>query len=219
MAQALDEIALFEAEGVNGAIVENYYGSKADVRDTLEEISNKEHKLKIGVNILPNDYWYSFSWAKKFGADFIQLDHVAGSYTVGDLDAEFYHHYREEYSDIFVMGGVWPKYYTPLKGSHLKNDIRLGMTRTDAIVVTGEGTGKETPLEKIKTFRETLGSHPLIVGAGLTRENAYEQLRLADGCIVGSSLKVDDKTHKAVDRYKVRDFMDAVNEVRRYKNS
>ena len=133
------------------------------------------------------------------------------------------------------MGGVWPKYYTPVKGSVLEDDLRIGMERCDAIVVTGSGTGKETPLDKIKKFREILSSSicsahqtydkdcrlcnsrinfPLIVGAGLTIDNAHEQLSIADGAIVGTAMKFDNNTMNKVDRSRVRDLMSIVKTIK-----
>ncbi len=37
--RALEEIAIYEEEGVDGVIVENYHGSKMDVVKTLEELA------------------------------------------------------------------------------------------------------------------------------------------------------------------------------------
>ena len=36
------------------------------------------------------------------------------------------------------------------------------------LVCTGSGTGKETPVEKVKQFKSALGDFPVIVGAGVT---------------------------------------------------
>ncbi len=213
--RAYEEIAIFEEEGITGAIIENYHGSVDDVEETLKRMPKT--KLIIGVNILPNEFDQSFPLANKYGADFIQLDHVAGNYREGKLDFVFYKLFKEEYSQINVLGGVWPKYYNPKTGHSLETDLRKGIERAEAIVVTGEGTGKETPLEKIKEFKQTIGDHPLIVGAGLTPENAFEQLSIADGAIVGSSLKQNNSTYMPIDRGRVKELMTVVREVRKLK--
>ncbi len=216
--QALEEIAIFEEEGLDGVIVENYHGNVQDVLGALHEIKKRGTKVKVGINILPNDFVMAFSLAQGYGAQFIQMDHIAGTYTRGELDADLYNKVREVVSDVAVLGGVWPKYYEPVYGSSLEKDIQQGMQRADAIVVTGSGTGKETPMEKIRMFRSIMGNYPLIVGAGLTPDNAYEQLLVGDGAIVGSSLKVDNNTENKVDLYRVRDVMDAVREVRKIRD-
>ncbi len=213
--RALDEIALFEEEGISGAIIENYHGSVDDVVKTLKETAKLNLKISFGVNILPNEFQRAFHLANCYGADFIQLDHVAGTYTNGKkFDSGLYDACRKKYPEISVFGGVWPKYYTPIAGSNLETDLQTGMERADAIVVTGAGTGKETPFGKITRFRSGIGDHPLIIGAGLTVANAYQQLSLADGAIVGTALKVGNETSNPVDSFKVRDLMAVVREVR-----
>jgi predicted TIM-barrel enzyme len=215
--RALEEIALFEEEGIDGAVVENYHGSVRDVLKTLKEIYQRKTSVIIGVNILPNEFYHSLPLAFEYGADFIQLDNIAGSYQSGTLDFETYKSYKEKYSDIIVLGGVWPKYYHPIEGSDLEADLQEGKKRAEAIVVTGEGTGKVTPFEKIIGFRQILGKHPLVIGAGLTPKNAYEQLCMANGAIVGTAFKVDDNTYNPMDRNRIKDFMSVVKEARKHQ--
>lgn len=215
--RALEELAVFEEEGIDGAIVENYHGSVQDVTQTLHETHKRKPNVVIGVNVLPNEFYQSLPFAQKYGADFVQLDHVAGTYRSGELNFESYKHVKSKHPDIIVLGGVWPKYYHPIEGSDLEQDLKTGIQRAEAIVVTGAGTGKETPFDKIKRFREIIGDHPLVVGAGLTPDNAYEQLCISNGAIVGTSLKLDDNTYNPIDRQRVRDFMSVVREAREYQ--
>ncbi|HIH15576.1 MAG TPA: membrane biogenesis protein [Nanoarchaeota archaeon] len=210
VAQALKEIALYQEEGVDAAIIENYHGSIADVLQTLRSLP-KDLTIKIGVNILPNEYFYSFRLAEEYHLDFIQLDYVAGKYKGhAPLKLRDYSAYKLSHPHIAVLGGVWPKYYTLLEGSRLEDDVSEGMTRAEAIVVTGEGTGKETPLTKIQDFRKLLGKHPLLIGAGLSLENATMQLAFAYGAIVGSAFKFHNETEEAVDKKRVHDLMEIV---------
>ena len=83
----------------------------------------------------------------------------------------------------------------------------------EAIVTTGDGTGIKTPIEKLRDFRRLIGSYPLVVGAGVDSKNAYEQLSVADGAIVGSFLKNGD-TQKPVDRGRVNELMSEVRRLR-----
>ncbi|KYK26757.1 hypothetical protein AYK26_04760 [Euryarchaeota archaeon SM23-78] len=215
--RAIKELKIFEQEGIDGAIIENYHGLLEAVIHTLKVVSKLKINIIIGVNVLPNEFQLSLPMAAEYNADFIQLDYVAGRYVEGELDFKAYSNLKKQFQDIIVLGGVHPKYFTPVAGSNLEEDLKQGVQRAEAIVVTGEATGKETPLEKIKYFRKMLGKHPLIVGAGLTPENAYEQLIMADGAIVGTSLKENDDTHNEVDKYRVRDFMSVVKKAREHK--
>lgn len=206
--RALEEIQIYQSEGLQGAIVENYHGNTDDVIEVLRNL--KDNKIEIGINILPNEYEVAFELADQYGASFIQMDYISGRYEKNTfLDVDHYKFYRNKYPNISVLGGVWPKYYQPVKGSDLKEDLTKAKMLCDAIVVTGSGTGKETPLDKIKTFREIVGDFPIIIGAGLTSDN-IEQLKFANGAIVGSYFKNGDTTLK-VDKDLVKKFMADLN--------
>ncbi len=200
--RALEEIKIYENEGLQGIIVENYHGS---IEDVVEVLQNVNTTLDIGVNILPNEYGHAFQISNLYNAKFIQLDYISGTYEKAKLDESKYITHRDKYPNISVFGGVWPKYYVPSVESDLKNDLRNAMHLCDAIVVTGSGTGKETPLDKIKLFRDTIGDFPLIIGAGLTAEN-INQMEYADGAIVGSYFKPNG-TADMVDAKLVSNFM------------
>ena len=220
--QALQELDIFEEEGIDGAIIENYDGSYDDVESTLRQTAIRDGNVVIGVNILPNDFTLAFRWANRYVAQFIQLDYVAGRYecrfgnTKNPIELELakYTQAKEQFPDIVVLGGVHPKYHRPFHDSNLIQDLKEGMERAEAIVVTGAGTGQPTTMPKITYFRKILGTHPLIVGAGMTPENAYEQLSISDGAIVGSSLKPNGNTENPIDRGLVRAFMAVVKQVR-----
>ncbi|MBW3011742.1 hypothetical protein KY311_01010 [Candidatus Woesearchaeota archaeon] len=212
---ALHEMEIYEAEGVDGVIVENYHGTDDDVELTLKQMSRLETRLVVGVNILPNEFSRSFRLAREYGAKFIQLDHVAGTYREGKLQHDSYSFMRRKHNDMAVLGGVWPKYYHPVSGSELSHDISEAVTRADAIVVTGQATGKETPFEKIKEFIELVNNRkPVVIGAGLNVSNVYEQLKLAGGAIVGSCFKPAGNTHSAIDAKLVRDFVSEADRAR-----
>ncbi len=197
---------------VDGIIVENYHGSAKDVANTLLNLNKGD--LIVGINILPNQYADAFTLAKMYNADFIQVDYVAGKYINTDFDKQWYLSNRENYKHIKVLGGCWPKYYRPIDNSNLENDLKEAMELCDAIVVTGAATGKETPLDKIKEFRNIIGDFPLIIGAGLNKDNVQEQMLIGNGAIVGSCFKDFGKTTNEISRELVREFMDELNKIK-----
>jgi hypothetical protein len=214
--RALKEIEIYIAEGVHGCIIENYHGSTSDVEDTLRALTPEiKANIKIGINILPNDYHTAFKMGDKHKIDFIQLDYVAGKYERAQpLNGSEYLKARDSYAhQPIVYGGVWPKYYTPIAGSSMIEDIIVGRFLADGLVVTGSGTGKETPLDKIKVFVDILKDSkkfvktPVIVGAGVDAGNVVEQLTIADGAIVGSCFKPYKRTQGMVTAELVREFM------------
>lgn len=212
------EINIFCEEGVDGFILENYHGSIANVREVLSWIDEIDEDIYKGVNILPNEITQAYELAAAYKLDFIQFDFVAGTYKGASgnkgFDWQTFIRFRERFPEIKILGGVWPKYYHPIEGSDLMSDIDDGKRNSDAIVVTGAGTGKETPLDKVKRFRKLAGDHPLIVGAGLTPGNVAEQLTHANGAIVGSCFKKYNKTTNPIDRGLVKEFMNEVNKHR-----
>lgn len=222
--KALEEIRIYEEEGLSGIIVENYHGTLDDVVRTLEMLKYHPTKMHVGVNILPNEYKVAYEICEEFtNVEFIQLDYVAGKYTGGKgfNEQDFVNRLNDK---IKIFGGVWPKYYTPVEGSDLQGDLDVGLWLADAIVVTGSGTGMVTPLDKIRLFRESMDNtqnryvigknKPLIVGAGLTPDNVAESLEWAQGGIVGSAFKPNGRTHQMVDRDLVKSFMDEVAKIK-----
>ena len=208
--RALGEISIFEEEGINGAIVENYHGSVEDVINTFKVISKRKTKLVIGINLLGKPY-LGVELANRFGAKFVQFDSVQTQ----DLDLERYNEMRKKYSDITVLGGIRFKYTSPTRNS-LEQDLSEGMSRCEAIVTTGEGTGIETPIEKLLDFREIMGNYfPLISGEGVNKDNVCEQLSVADGIIVGRFLK-NYNTRQKINRNPVKELMRKVKKLNIY---
>jgi len=214
--RALSEADILRMQGVDALLFENYSGcSSAEVFESLETVRRTPSAPICGANILPNEFGISIPKTFRGGGQFVQLDHVAGTYQQGTtLPVGAYKGVRSQFPTVVVLGGVWPKYYHPVDGSNLEKDLADGVNRADAIVVTGSGTGKETPIEKIISFRNRIRDHPLVVGAGSTTDNVYEQLMVADAVIAGSFLKFNGEAYNPVDPIRVRDYMDAIRQVR-----
>ena len=207
--RALGELAIYQENGVDGAIIEDYHGNEDDVYNALRESDKKGFKIIRGVNYLGDPY-PSFELAKEFGAKFVQFDSVQ----TRDLHLNLYDKLRKEYLDIAVLGGVRFK-YTRKTGNSLEQDLMEAKTRCEAIVTTGTGTGIETPLKKLIEFRKILGDFPLIAGAGVNKDNVYEQLKTADSAIIGSYFKPNGITILEVNACLVRNLIDEVEMLRR----
>lgn len=75
----------------------------------------------------------------------------------------------------------------------------------EAIVTTGEETGVETSIEKLKDFRREMPSHlPLIVGAGVNEDNSLDQSSIVQGAIIGRGVKFQSNTRYLVDPVRVK---------------
>ncbi len=213
--RAKREIDILWGGGVDAVIVENYYGTVDDVAAVCDHIDSTMPEVTFGVNVLGDD-WRAFEIATEYGAMFVQLDSVAG-HLPQEEDAEFGVRLalQRERSRALVLGGVRFKYQPYRSGQPLEVDLPSGASRADAIVVTGEGTGLQTPMEKILAFRELLGpDYPLVVGAGVNPESISEQLTHADAVVVGSYLKDTYQDTGDVDAAHVKEFMSAVRRLR-----
>ncbi|MFF0311764.1 BtpA/SgcQ family protein [Streptosporangium sp. NPDC004379] len=209
------EIDVLWSEGVDAVIVENYFGSVDDVAGVCGYLTDTAPEIRFGINILGQD-WTAFEMARDFHALFIQMDSVAGHLAPGD-DSAFASRLDDERAKTtsHVLGGVRFKYQPYLSGRSLEEDLALAASRCDAVVVTGDGTGMETPPDKIEEFRHRLGhGFPLVVGAGVTPMNCRAQLVHADAVIVGSYLKDTYTDTGHVDRGHVREFVRAIRDVR-----
>lgn len=197
VSRAMEELRVYQEEGLDGAIIEDYHGDANDLVNALEAASRMNLIMPYGVNFLRNSN-AAFELAQRYGAKFVQLDSVSGQNNCLEQ--------RTKFPEIVVLGGVRFKYQPPTR-KPLMEDISEGKQRCDAIVTTGEGTGIETPLGKLRQFKRIMQDFPLIVGAGVDLANVRQQLEIADGAIVGSYFKQDKNTNLMVYRPNVRSLM------------
>jgi hypothetical protein len=73
--------------------------------------------------------------------------------------------------------------------------------------------GAEADLSIIKDIKSHIDA-PVFVNTGVKAHNVKDYLSVADGAIVGSSLKVDGYTWNPVDPKRVEEFMEQVHLVR-----
>lgn len=211
---ARDEACIMYDAGVSAVLVEDYFGDKADVENVLRMLQEEFPECLYGVNVL-SSFSESYKLALTYGAKFMQTDSICGHLWPKE-EPEFEQMVKEcrKQGDVIILGGVRFKYQPVLSGRSLAEDLERGSQLCDAIVVTGDGTGQDTGMEKIGEFRRLLGDFPLIVGAGLTADSCAEQLTVADGGIVGSYFKMEGQARKPMDRDRVVRFMEAVKGLR-----
>jgi len=213
--RALREIDVYINNDVDGIMVETYFGNYYQVEAVLRYLEAADLGHPYGVNCLNFDAM-GFELANRYKCQFLQVDSVVGHVVPRDeasLDA-FFKLYRSKCM-ARVMGGVRFKYQPVLSYNSVEEDLRIGMTRCDAICVTQDATGQETSLEKIKLFRDVIGDFPLFVCAGVTPENACSQLRYTDGAVVGSYFKDNYKDDGNVSAEHVAALMSVVKDYRK----
>lgn len=208
------EVDLYVNGGVDAVIVEDYFGTYTSMVKALEYVQQAGLPIPYGVNCLNIDAM-GFELAIEYGASFVQLDSVVGHVQPRDevALAAFLSLYRSRFAGK-VLGGVRFKYQPVLSKNTVEEDLEIAKGRCDAVCVTQDATGQETSMDKIEQFRAGLGDFPLIVGAGVTPENAHKSLAVADGAIVGSYFKDTYKDNGEVSAEHIAALMAAVREIR-----
>jgi predicted TIM-barrel enzyme len=84
--------------------------------------------------------------------------------------------------------------------------VFLGLA--DAVCVSGPAAGKEADTELISKVAKKVPEAPVVVGTGVSAQNIRTLGRIADGFIVGTSIKKDEMTLNPVDPGRAREFMD-----------
>ncbi|MDW4500029.1 BtpA/SgcQ family protein [Sulfitobacter sp. D35] len=77
----------------------------------------------------------------------------------------------------------------------------------DAVLVSGQITGEAAKMEDLEAVKAALPDVPVLANTGVKHDTVADVFAIADGCIVGSALKVDGDTWKPVDADRARDFM------------
>lgn len=77
----------------------------------------------------------------------------------------------------------------------------------DAVLVSGQITGEAAALSDLEAVKAVVADVPVLANTGVRHDTVADVLAVADGCIVGSSLKVDGNTWNPVDRERAAEFM------------
>lgn len=86
--------------------------------------------------------------------------------------------------------------------------------RPDALVVGGAAAGVGPGGELLGQVRAAAGRVPVVCGTGCRRETVAQILKNCDGAFVGTTFKKDGVFENRVDERRVKEFMDAVKEMR-----
>lgn len=84
----------------------------------------------------------------------------------------------------------------------------------DVICVSGPMTGQGVATSDLAAVKQAVGRTPVFANTGVRIETVAEILAIADGCVVGTHFKQGGNTWAAVDRDRVRRFMDLVATLR-----
>ncbi len=227
-----DAVALRDG-GVDGLIVENFMdrpfmkpddvGSEtvACMAVAAAEV-RKASGLPIGISCLANAVTQAFSIALASGALWVRANEWANAYIADEGFVEaaapkaLRHRSNLRADHINVFADVMVKH-----GSHfiisdrgVEEQVRdIEFFQADAVIVTGSRTGAEPRTEELKKVK-AVANIPVIVGSGLTPDNASRLLGVSDAGIVGTFFKREGRWWNPVEPSRVRKFMRTVGRLR-----
>lgn len=179
----------------------------------------KPKGIPFGVDFLW-DPLATLAIANATGASFIR-EVITGVYEsdmgLWSPDAGKFMRFRSQIGaeNIRVFFNVVPEFASPL-GTRSEVDrahSAVVSSLADVILVSGKMAGSEADLSVIRDIKEHIDV-PVLVNTGVKPGNVKKYLSVADGAIVGSSLKIDGYTWNPVDPDRVKQFMAIVNELR-----
>lgn len=172
-----------------------------------------ELTVPFGVNLLW-DPMSSIALAAATGADFVR-EIFTGTYA-SDMgpwtpDAGKAMRYRNRLGrgDLVMLYNVSAEFAYSLDRRSLPDRVRSAVFSSipDAVLVSGQITGEPAAISDLEAVKAVLPDTPVLANTGVKHETVAEVLSVADGCIVGSSLKVDGNTWNAVDPERAAEFM------------
>jgi membrane complex biogenesis BtpA family protein len=176
-------------------------------------------RIPFGVNV-GWDAQASLALARATGATFVR-DVLTGVYesdlgmmtpAIGDLAG-----YRTAIGadDVAFFDNISPEFSRALGSRTIADRARgaafLGM---DAILVSGPAAGVPFSMSDLSAASEAAPDTAIVANSGVRAENIAEIFKIADGAIVGTSLKVDGITWNPVDPARVGRLMDAARAAR-----
>jgi len=226
-AEARRTLEVYESEGLDGVIVENYHDAPffatrvppatvaamaAIVGDVVTRTS-----LPVGVNVLRNDGPAAMAVAAAAGAAFVRIN-VLGRPVVseqGVIAGEAAEVLRLR-AQLAPSVGIWAdaavKHASPMTPVALDVEVHELTERcgADVIIISGQRTGLPTDPMTVKEARRAT-DRPVFIGSGATAATVGE-LSEATGFIVGTAFEAAPGAPVAAAR--VAAFMDAVRTLR-----
>jgi len=222
--RARDEARIYKEAGIPMLMLENMHDTPylkgqvgPEITAAMAVIGHEVKQalgLPCGMQILAGADVEALSAAHAAGLDFIRAEaftfaHVADEGIIESGAARLLRHRK-------AIGAEHVKVFADLKKKHSAHAITADVPiaeearaaeffRADGVIVTGVCTGEPAAIDEVRAVKGAVRL-PVLVGSGVTAENASAYLREADGVIVGSYFKVDGLWHNPIDPARVERF-------------
>ncbi len=176
--------------------------------------------LPIGVNVLRNDALAALAIAAATGAKMIRVNVLTGIMNtdqgpiVGKA-AEVARQRQALCPEVAILADVFVKHATPPFGLTIEQAGLDTWERggADALIVSGTGTGAAPDLEEAARLRKAVPDATILVGSGASAATLAALAEVADGAIVGTSLKASGRISDQVDPDRAREIVRAASRV------
>ncbi len=222
LAGARADLAALQAAGVDAVMFGNEndrpYEMAVDTASTATMAFvigqlRAEITVPFGVNVLW-DPQSTVALAAATGATFCR-EIFTGTYAsdmgVWAPDAGRAMRYRNALGrpDLLMLYNVSAEFADSLDRRPLPDRARSAVFSSipDAVLVSGQITGEAARMEDLEAVKAVLPDTPVLANTGVKHDTVAEVMRIADGCVVGSSLKLDGDTWNPVDADRAKDFM------------
>lgn len=176
--------------------------------------------VPFGVNVLW-DPMSTVALAAATGASFVR-EIFTGTYA-SDMgpwtpDAGKAMRYRNRLgrSDLAMLYNISAEFAHSLDQRPLPDRARSAVFSSvpDAVLVSGQITGEAAKMSDLEAVKKVLPDTPVLANTGVKHATVKDVFAVSDGCIVGSSLKVDGNTWNGVDPERAKEFMNLVRKAR-----
>ena len=229
VAGARRDLAALQAAGFDAVMFGNEndrpYEFKVDTASTATMAYvigalRSEITVPFGVNVLW-DPMSTMALAAATGASFVR-EIMTGTYAsdmgpwTPDAGAALRYRDRLGRRDLAVLFNISAEFAWSLDERSLPDRARSAVfSSIPEAVLAGAITGEAAAMSDLAAVKTVLPDTPVLANTGVKHATVAEVLSIADGCIVGSSLKVDGNTWNPVDPERAAEFMRLVRAARK----
>lgn len=223
------DLRALQDAGVDGVMFGNEndrpYEFKVDTASTATMAHvigqvRREIRVPFGVNVLW-DPMATVALAAATGAAFAR-EIFTGTHAsdmgmwLPDAGAAMRYRNRLGRKDLALMYNISAEFAWSLDQRSLTDRARSAVFSSipDAVLVSGVITGEAAALSDLEAVKKVLPDTPVLANTGVKHNTVADVLKISDGCVVGSSLKVEGDTWNPVDPERAKDFMDRARRAR-----
>lgn len=179
-----------------------------------------EIRVPFGVNVLW-DARASLAVARATGAAFVRevftgvFESDMGLFAP-DFGAVAGYRHAIGADGVAIFANITPEFSRSVSDRPVADRARgAAYMGVDALLISGVQAGVSAELDDVRAAKQAVPDVPVVANTGVRHENVARILEVADGVIVGTSLKIDGDTWNPVDPERARDMVSRVADARR----